>query len=472
MRSPTRPAVATLLAVALATGACTGGATAPDPAPTTTTTTADPLGAVVAYLDDPTSDRLEAAISVLDPDELDDLLGASASGLAAEPGRTTIAAPIGFNQHRQVTIRTPVGYDAARPWPLIVAYHSWGGSADRMLDRLEEILGAEIERFVVAAPDDYRQTVLDAPPPVSAEHVSVWREVATRRHVDADRVYTMGYSLGGDTVVTTAAFHGHRLAGGIGWAASPAFPPDVEGMFEWFAPNLAATSLLHVWGSEDDLNIPGLNFRRSPRRLNELDREFAAIAAGVPGYRAIEVTGADHGSIRPPLDETLTMLATPRGRAPATIRHLFRYVHQADTAWVEGHEWSGDAWLTPWPTPEMEAGLPPADEAAILLDLMGSIAASADDNTLHVVTTHLADLTVWLLTDLVDFERPITVVWNGSVVFAGTVTPDPAVALVQAERTRDFSRLRWGGIRIVDGIAHVVDGSDSFPPVARGIVIG
>ena len=69
----------------------------------------------------------------------------------------------------QITIRTPDGYDPSRPWPLIVAYHSWGGSADRMIDRLEEILGDEIERFVIAAPDDYRQTVLDAPPPVSAQ---------------------------------------------------------------------------------------------------------------------------------------------------------------------------------------------------------------------------------------------------------------------------------------------------------------
>jgi predicted esterase len=475
-------AIAAVIAT-LVVSACSSAAGTPTPPGTLAppsnepTPIADPVAALTVYLDDPSPERLDEAVTAIrdgaGTDSLQDLLEATLTALDAKPGRATIATPIGFNQHRQVTIRTPVNYDPARPWPLIVAYHSWGGSADRMIDRLEELLGDEIERFVVAAPDDYRQTVLDAPPPVSAEHMSIWREVMTRRRIDPDRIFTMGYSLGGDTVITTAAFHGHRLAGAIGWAASPAFPPDVEGMFEWFAPNLGSTRVLHVWGSEDDLNIPGLNFRRSPRRLDELDREFAAIATDVPGYTAIEVEGADHGSIRPPLETTLELLEQSRGPVPGTISQVFRYIHQADTAWVEGHEWEGEAWLVPWPTAEMEAGsLTPDEEAAALRSLLGSIDATTVDNRFEVTTTHLADFTIWLPLDLVDFDRPVTVLWNGRIVFDGRIEQDPAVALVQAERTRDFSRLRWAGIRIVDGTAHVVDADDTFPPVARGVVIG
>jgi predicted esterase len=471
------------LIVAAIVGACassTGTTVTTDAAAqqsTDVTAEVDPATALGTYLEDPSPKALAEAVAIIEDgpgaESLADLLTANSATLEASPGRTTIAAPIGFNQHRQVTIRTPDGYDPGRPWPLIVAYHSWGGSADRMIDRLEEILGDDLDRFVVAAPDDYRQTVLDAPPPVSAEHVSIWREVATRRHIDSDRVFTMGYSLGGDTAITTAAFHGHRLAGAVGWAASPAFPGDVTGMFEWFAPNLGSTSLLHVWGAEDDLTIPGLNFRRSPRRLNELDREFATIAADVPGYSAIEIAGADHGSIRPPLDTTLELLDRTRGPVPTSIVQLFRYIHQADTAWVEGHEWWGEAWLTPWPIPEMEAGsLTPDEEATALRSLLGSIEATARDNVIDVVTTHLSDLTIWLPDGLADFDRPITVIWNGAVVFDGIVDQDLAVALVQADRTRDHSRLRWAGIRIVDGVAHIVDVQDTFPPVARGVVIG
>lgn len=466
-----------LVLAVLATASCSGRPAAGEPTTTAASATPappDPVAAVAGFLDDPSASTLRTAVASIGPeDDLAVVLSATLDRLGAETGRTTIAAPIGFNQHRQVTIRTPVGYDPARPWPLIIAYHSWGGSADRMIDRLEAILGPEIESFVVAAPQDYRQTVLDAPPPVSAEHVSIWREVATRRHVDPNRIYTMGYSLGGDTVVTTAAFHGHRIAGGVAWAASPAFPPDVAGMFEWFAPNLAAAPILHVWGSEDDLNIPGLNFRRSTRRLAELDREFSRIAADVPGYVGIEVQGADHGTIRPPLDETLTLLAAPRGEVPTTIHHLFRYIHQADTPWVEGHEWSGPAWLAPWPTPAMEAGsLSAQEEAEILRALVGSIDASASENRIDVTTEHLSDLTIWLLDDVVDLDRPVTVVWNGAVVFEGPIGKDVGVALVQAERTRDFLRLRWAGVRIVDGEAHAVTTEDVFPPVARGVVAG
>ena len=246
-------------------------------------------------------------------------------------------------------------------------------------------------------------------------------------------------------------------------------------MFGWFAPGLADTPLLHVWGSEDDLNIPGLNFRRSPHRLAGLNSDLGpvAAAAGLGLYTAVEVSGADHNTVRPPLDLTLEHLAQRRGAPPIEIHQVFRYIHQADTAWIEAHEWLGEAWLAPWPSPEIEAGsATPAEEAAAIRSLLGSIDAVAGDNTIQVTTSHLADFTVWLSEDLIEFDAPVVIVWNGSTVFAGSIEPDPGVALVQAERTRDFSRLRWAGIRITDGAAHVVTTDDSFPAVARGVLIG
>lgn len=444
-----------------------------------TSTAHDPRTALVTYLAAPDAATLSVAVVAAEQLMADGLslitmLDEAAAFPDAEPGRAQIAAPIGFNQHRLVAVRTPEGYDSARRWPLIVLYHSWGGTADRMLDRLEGLLGDEIEQFVVAAPEQYRQTILDAPPPVSSEHVAVWREVMRERHIDPDRVFVVGYSLGGETAMTTTALHGHRLAAAIGWANTPAFPPDVEGMWEWFAPNFSTTPVLHVWGSNDLTNIPGLNGRRSDTRLAEINRLFAPIAeaAGI-AYSPIEVPDAGHDDVLPPLDATLEMLTLRRGSPPTSVSHRFRYIHQADTAWVEGHEWKGAGWLTPWPSPEVESGAAsPEEEAAQIQSLLGSIVGDLEANTIRLTTTHLADLTIWLLDDLIEFSEPVTVVHNGTEVFSGMVEPDLAVALSQAVRTADFERLRWGGIRIVDGIAHVVTSDDEFPDLARGITFG
>jgi hypothetical protein len=229
-----------------------------------------------------------------------------------------------------------------------------------------------------------------------------------------------------------------------------------------------------VWGSEDLLPIVGLNGRRSDARLAEINPVFAEIAlqAGVD-YRSHVVIGGDHGNSEPPIDLLLAEVERTRGAPPTEIEHTFRYIHQADTAWVEGHEWLGDAWLTPWPTSEVEAGEPSAaEEATILRELLGTIDAAVAANTISVDTTHLADLTVWLLDGLIDFSSPVSVIHNGRVVFSGEVRPDPGVVLTQTLRTGDVVRLRWAGIRIVDGAAHIVTTADVFPDIARGILPG
>jgi pimeloyl-ACP methyl ester carboxylesterase len=487
------------MALSLAASACTSASTASttNASPTTTvvshpngsqTTTSPPpvaapnvtsdvVSALGAYFDEPTAANRDAAASVLQlegttSEQMTSLLPAAINFPAVPAGRETIVAPIGFNRNRQIRIRTPLGYDPSRSYPTIVAYHTWGGTADRMLDRVEDLLGDAIENYIVAAPDDYRQTVLDAPPPVSAEHVAVWDAVKRARNVDSDRFYLMGYSLGGETVMTTAAMHGQRIAAGIGMANTFAFPPDVVGLWEAFVENIRNIPLLHVWGDQDTTNIPGLNFRDAPEGLAELNRRFGKLAAdmGLDDYTGIELPGVGHGGVALDTDRIVDFLSVERRPVPTEINHSFRYIHQADTAWVEGHEWEGTDWLDP----TFEIKVAPGEsereaEGRVIAALLGSIRASAVGNSLEVTTTHLSDLTVWLTDDLVEFGRPITVIHNGVEVFSGMVTRDYGVALIQAERNYDFARIRWAGIRIVDGKAHVVTTADAFPDIAREI---
>ncbi|NOX21952.1 MAG: hypothetical protein GXP36_02530 [Actinobacteria bacterium] len=451
--------------------------TTTSPPPVAPNVTSDIASALSAYFDEPTATNRDTVAALLQlkratSAEMSTLLLRAISFPAAPAGRETITASIGFNQNRQVLIRTPLGYDPTRSYPTIVAYHTWGGTADRMLDRVEDLLGDAVENYIVAAPDDYRQTVLDAPPPVSAEHVAVWDAVKRARNVDSDRLYLMGYSLGGETVMTTAAMHGQRIAAGIGMANTFAFPPDVVGLWETFAENIRNVPLLHVWGDKDNADIPGLNFRDASEGLAALNRRFRELAnvIGLNNYTGIELPGVDHGGVTLDTRTIVDFFSVTRGPMPTEINHSFRYIHQADTAWVEGHEWEGADWLEASPEVIVSPGETERDaEGRAIAELLGSIKASAIDNVIELNTTHLSDLTVWLTDDLVDFDRPITVIHNSVEVFSGLVTRDYAVALIQAERNYDFSRIRWAGIRIVNGEAHIVTTADDFPDVAREI---
>ena len=446
------------------------------------TTSVDPSVPLSRYLEEPNATNLEAAVAALragsiEVDELSTQLHGNYPFEAAEPGRASVAAPIGFNQHRTLRIRTPEGYDPALPYPAIVAYHTWGGTGDRILDRLEVLLGDSIEEYVVAAPDDYRQSVLDAPAPISSEHVAMWRHLKTVRHIDSDRVYLVGYSLGGETVMTTTVLHGTHVAGAIAMANTFAFPSDVPDMWRWFARNMGMVPILHVWGAEDTINIPGLNGRDSPARLVDLNRRLVDLLdeMAVDNYTPLEMPGIAHSEAHPPAEMIVGTLANRRLGFEDSLDHTFRHIHQAHAGWVEGHEWSGDQWLEPTLPVAAEDRLSQegvAQEAAAIEDRLGRIVATVSDNQVILETGHLSDVTVWLTPDLVDFATPLTLVHNGTEVFSGEVQPDIGVSLAYAARWMDFDRLVHAGIRITNGAAEIVRAGDGFPSVDRGIWLG
>lgn len=183
-----------------------------------------------------------------------------------------------------------------------------------------------------------------------------------------------------------------------------------------------------------------------------------------------EIHGKGHGGIAPPRHLFDRVLAAERVHHPAQIDHRFRYLHQAHAYWVEGHVWSGPAWDRPRPPVRRQRG--ETEGAALwrtLRELLGEIRGWVEGQRVTVETRKLGDLTVWFGDGMIDWQRPVTLVHNGREVFRGVLVPGPAVALAQAVRTRDFSRLRWAGIRIDAGrgSARVVKGEDPFPPILR-----
>ncbi len=467
------------LLVAACTSASTEGTTTLPGSPSTTstappTTTTRPVDVGSLFgLGAPDIASIEAAAAQID-DPLPEALRAAYGYEEIPAGRSGAAAPIGFGMTRQMVVRTPAGYMPDESWPLIVAYHGWGGEADVILDRMEKILGDSIEQFVVAAPDDFRQTVIDAPPPVTSEHLSLWRGVRSEWNIDSDRVYLAGYSLGGDTVITLASMHPGHIAGGLSMAAGAAYPTDVDGLAELFWSQLRPIPIVQVVGGDDDLNIVGLNGR--PQDITNVGQaELIAQWAtdlGLHRYTQRILEGVGHSGAHPDVALALAALSSERPEPPTSFTHHFRYIHQADVWWVEGHEWTGDAWLTAWP--EVAPHADEDDEAALartIDSLLGSIDAHIEGQTVSVDTSHLGDYTVWFHDGMIDWSSPITLVANGSVVYEGVVERSKAIAISQAVRTLDFDRLRYAGIRVdpQSGTATLVTPGDDFPPTVRGI---
>ena len=133
-----------------------------------------------------------------------------------KPGAAELRVPVGFGQVRTVTLRLPRGYTPKRPWPLIYALHPSGGTGPFFLDYVEkQLLGPAVEGFIVAAPTEYHQTGLDAPPPFTVDHLAILRAVRQAVHVDSDRVYALGYSLGGYAAWAVSCLHADQLAGAV-----------------------------------------------------------------------------------------------------------------------------------------------------------------------------------------------------------------------------------------------------------------
>lgn len=401
---------------------------------------------------------------------LGELLHAADLWPERRPGVEEIVIEVGHGHRRRVSLRTPEGYTPERAWPLILALHPSGGSGASYLSSVVRLLGDRADDFVIAAPTHYRQTVLDAPPPFTPEHPVMLRELRRRFHLDSDRVYPVGRSLGGYAAWTLALLHSDLYAGAVSMAGSYGLPPDVDGIWKAFAGNLEATPVLHVWGTRDGLAVPGFEGRPakigSMSELNRrLSREIRELDLNVID-RPIE--GAGHGGASPDRKELLAFLERERARAPEPVRHVFRHIHQASAFWLEGHRWTGDAWGRPGRRVQQRRG--ESRSRALgreILPLLGLLAGRVDGQTIEVETRHLDDLSVWLDGGLVDLGRPLTLKVNRIKVFEGEVEPDLGVCLAQAARDWDFDRLRCAGLRVTDGRAAPVRADDELPPLIR-----
>ena len=383
------------------------------------------------------------------PSRLREWLHAGAPFEKLAPGTRTVTVQAGAEGARPVTLVLPEGYRPDRAWPLVYALHPSGEPADRWAGQVQRMLGERAREFVIASPE-YRQNYIAAKPPFVAEHAAILDAVARLVHVDANRVYAFGYSKGGFAAWYVTVYFADRFAGTVALAAGFDVAPGPDGFWQQFVQNVAHVPVLNSWGDRDPLVVRDLA-EQPAGTFAESNRWFARELRGMAlPITNIEVPGAEHYQMPPPMTAVWETLSRRRAVDPARVTHTFRHLHQASAYWLEGLSWTGDSWGDPWPA--REPARPGESEAAAfartLEPLLGRLAGVRDGQVIRVTRTHIGDVVVWLGERSIDWDRPVTVECDGKTVFSGKLMPDAELALARAKATMDFERLCFAGIRV------------------------
>lgn len=370
-------------------------------------------------------------------------------------------------ESRVLHVRIPTGYDPNRAWPLVMAYHGTGGNGAEFIGFVEQMLGSHADEFIIAAPTDYGQRVINQGGLPSAEHVELLIAVRKFCHIDSDRVYATGYSLGGHTVWTIAVTNPDQFAACIPLAGSLVLP-DTEKYFPDFLPNMRHILVAAAWGANDNKDVTFAN--QSPQGgIAGINRNLAAECAKL-NLRLLshEYPGKGHGGIQPPPEMLVQALAARREHAPRVLSHTFRTLSQAACYWIEPRAWRGPSWGD---NAEFKGSLrkdeSPRDALAReIRKRLGRVEATVEGQTITLRRKNVDDVVIWITDDLVDWSQPVKINHMGKIVFDDPVAPDVELCLSQALRTWDFDRLRWLGVIVSGGKKpNLLRGADPLPPL-------
>jgi pimeloyl-ACP methyl ester carboxylesterase len=321
-------------------------------------------------------------------------------------------------------VQLPPEYDPLRRYPAIVSLHAawttplnqiewWAGTPGPDGTRLGQAgrHGTIVIAPAWAAPS---QTGYDFSAREHGVVLAALREAQRRFSIDTDRVFLSGHSLGGDAAWDIALAHPDL------WAGLVAIAPAAGRYVNHYWPNARTLPVYVVAGELDSASLS--------RNAMDLDRYFAK------GFDItyVEYRGRGHEHFS---DEILRLFAwmgrRTRSFAPSTIDVVTMRPWDRFFWWVE------------------MAGAPPR---TVVLPSQWPPGPNVRPMTIEAKTTATNGLavrcgaervTVWLMPELIDFSRPVTVTLDGRRLVKDTVAPDVRVMLEDLRRRGDRQHPFW-----------------------------
>ncbi len=360
------------------------------------------------------------------------------------------AKPSGFSSFRfqtergdatSVHVHVPRGYDPAKAYPLLIALHGQGGRGEGYIRFALSLLGDRMHDYIVAAPTQYKGWWVGSTLKESEDPMAIIRKLKRMYHIDSDRVYVNGYSMGGHSSFLAAVLHTDQFAGVVPLAGSLMTQLGWEAA-ELMLPNVRSLPMLVVWGNGDvhdrfgNVDKVGKGIHGANLHVRGVSKRFDL------GLDMVELDGVGHSGVKPPPERFSEILRRVRPHVVKKFDHWFRYPSQGRMCWLRLAEYQGIPWKGRRFVVRLKPGEVYSEGALRTMKLrLAYVGGEIDGQTIRVETRKCKSIDVVLHDGLVDLDRDVVVEWKGEKVFGGRVTPSVRTMLELAYEDWDFQRL-------------------------------
>jgi dienelactone hydrolase len=386
--------------------------------------TVDLRSEIFSYLDEADAGRAEDTLQRLlsRPDVSIDVVGR-----IIQTERTYGPQPVGTmpdgailvgGRSYHYALSVPMTYQPEKGYALVVCLHGAGFTGEAYLDRWQSRLG---EEYILACPTYPAGAWFTR----RAEEVvlALIRALERQYHLDPDRIFLTGMSNGGIGAWLIGMHHAPRFAGIAPMAAG------LDDVLSPFLANLRNTPVYMIHGAKDQ--VMPVELSRS------IDQELSAL--GYPHvYR-------EHDREHPMAGGHFF----PREELPDLVRWLNRQHRDPYPTRLslvrEASHFQPFGWVRVDATEAIAAfseDLVTKNDEQIRRRQYAKVDASiAADNRIEVRAERVRRYSLFLNEHLIDVTKPVTVVTNGEVSFAGVVTLSAETLLRQARLRQDPRQL-------------------------------